>query len=144
MRRTPSSRRSPGSSTRPGCRPPWVSRRTAPPPARADEPRHPFPHVLRYTVDWLAEASPAEHAKPTRVTVSFNMHELGLSESQLRKMKDILGPDRYDEVSGVAILQGDIFDDLNQNAHYLGKAACTFYTSPAGDITERLMRAVKE
>ncbi|GBE58731.1 mitochondrial ribosomal S35, putative [Babesia ovata] len=101
-------------------------------PTMFDQPRHDFPHVLRYTVDWLAEASPGEHEKLTKVTLSFNMHDLGLSEMQLRKMKEILGPDNYDEASGVAILQGDIFETLNHNAHYLG------------DITERLMRAVRE
>lgn len=36
-------------------------------------------------------------------------------------MKEILGEDRYDDDSGVAILQGDIFDNLNANAHYLGR-----------------------
>ncbi|ORM39895.1 uncharacterized protein BXIN_1347 [Babesia sp. Xinjiang] len=101
-------------------------------PTTFDQSRHNFPHVLRYKVEWLAEASPADNPKPTKVTVSFNMNELGLSERQLRKMKEILGTDHYDEASGIAILQGDIFDNLNHNAHYLG------------DITERLMTAVKE
>ncbi|GFE53421.1 mitochondrial ribosomal protein S35, putative [Babesia ovis] len=101
-------------------------------PTTFGDVRHNFPHVLRYTVNWLAEASPAENTGPSKVTLSFDMNKLGLNERQLLKLKEILGPDNYDEQSGIAILQADIFDNLNQNAHYLG------------DITQRLMNAVKD
>ncbi|KAK1932764.1 hypothetical protein X943_000680 [Babesia divergens] len=91
-------------------------------PTTLDTPRHPFPHVIRYTVDWLATASPSDEHKNSKITVSFNMKDLGLSSRQIKKMKEILGEDRYDDDSGVAILQGDIFDNLNANAHYLGRS----------------------
>lgn len=49
-------------------------------PTTLDTPRHNFPHVLRYTVDWLAEASPSDEPKKSGITVSFNMNELGLTD----------------------------------------------------------------
>ncbi|EDO08382.1 Mitochondrial ribosomal subunit family protein [Babesia bovis T2Bo] len=100
-------------------------------PTTFGQARHNFPHVLRYRVNWLAQASPANLPQPTKVTLSFNFNDLGISDEQIRKLKEILGRDNYDESSNIAILQADIFDNLVHNAHYLG------------DITERLMKEVK-
>ncbi|KAK2196434.1 Ribosomal protein S24-S35 [Babesia duncani] len=85
-----------------------------------DGQRHDFPHELSYTVEWFGSASPAKIKSDKSVTLTFNVNDLNLTPMQTQKMIKILGS-KYDETTASVKLIGNIFDDLNRNAAYLGK-----------------------
>uniref|UniRef100_A0A3B0N4K2 Mitochondrial ribosomal subunit protein, putative n=1 Tax=Theileria annulata TaxID=5874 RepID=A0A3B0N4K2_THEAN len=90
-------------------------------PKTLNHTRHEFPHTLHYKVDWYGSSTPCPYPPDNRCYVSFNFKDLNLSYKQLEGLKEILGPKRYDLKSGICVLESDLFDNLNQNASYLGK-----------------------
>ncbi|KEP64889.1 UNVERIFIED_CONTAM: hypothetical protein HHA_203620 [Hammondia hammondi] len=93
--------------------------------------RFDFPHTVHYDVFW-GPPQVEEEPNKTGCWVSFRVADLKLSDSQAQRLLDILGPERYDEQTGVACLEADVFPQLNHNAAYLG------------DILQQLMREVKK
>ncbi|EPR61704.1 ribosomal subunit [Toxoplasma gondii RUB] len=93
--------------------------------------RFDFPHTVHYDVFW---GPPQVEEEPNKsgCWVSFRVADLKLSDSQEQRLLDILGPERYDEQTGVVCLEADVFPQLNHNAAYLG------------DILQQLMREVKK
>ncbi|UVC50121.1 hypothetical protein MACK_003990 [Theileria orientalis] len=90
-------------------------------PKTISNSRHNFPHSIHYKVDWYGASTPGPHASDNSFYVSFNWKDLNLSPVQIDGLKEILGPNRYDSESSICVLESNIFDNLNQNASYLGK-----------------------
>nr|CEL66321.1 TPA: 3'-5' exoribonuclease CSL4, related [Neospora caninum Liverpool] len=93
--------------------------------------RFDFPHTFHYDVFW-GPPQVEEEPNKTACWVSFHVADLKLSDSQEQRLLDILGPERYDEQTGIACLEADVFPQLNHNAAYLG------------DILQQLMREVQK
>ncbi|PFH34531.1 hypothetical protein BESB_065640 [Besnoitia besnoiti] len=93
--------------------------------------RFDFPHTLHYDVFW-GPPQVEEEPNKTACCVSFRVADLKLSARQEQRLLDILGPERYDEQTGIACLEADAFPQLNHNAAYLG------------DLLQQLMREVKK
>ncbi|SIO73603.1 mitochondrial ribosomal protein S35 precursor, putative [Babesia microti strain RI] len=100
-------------------------------PRTFDTNRFTFPHALHYKIIWRGEAV-VKHTPLYAVAVTFNLYDLPLNSRQIDHVKEILGPQRFDESSGIAMLYADIFPELNHNAAYLG------------DITECLIKEAKK
>ncbi|CBZ52351.1 3'-5' exoribonuclease CSL4, related [Neospora caninum Liverpool] len=83
--------------------------------------RFDFPHTFHYDVFW-GPPQVEEEPNKTACWVSFHVADLKLSDSQEQRLLDILGPERYDEQTGIACLEADVFPQLNHNAAYLGES----------------------
>ena len=105
-------------------------------PATFFHDRFPFPHILTYKAYW---GPPTVQSNPNRtsesvesVSVSFRVKDLLLKQEEAQRLLDILGPDRFDESTGVAVITTDVFPNRNHNAALLG------------DILQQLIRVSKE
>ena len=98
--------------------------------------RFPFPHILTYKAYW---GPPTVESNPNRtsgsvdsVSVSFRVQDLLLKEHEIQRLLDIVGPDRFDEPTGVVVVSADVFPNRNHNASFLG------------DVLQQLIRLSKE
>lgn len=91
-----------------------------------------FPHTLSYKVYW---GPPSVEEEPNKYegsmvgcSVAARLQDLPLTQQQKERLVDIVGPGRVDEVTGVVVLEADVFPDRNHNAALLG------------DMWEKLLR----
>lgn len=86
--------------------------------------RFPFPHILTYKAYW---GPPTVDSNPNRtsqsvdgVSVSFRVEDLPFKRHEIEKLLDIVGPQRFDEATGVVTVTADVFPNRNHNAACLG------------------------
>jgi Mitochondrial ribosomal subunit protein len=97
--------------------------------------RFEFPHVFKYQ-SYFGPPSVQDHNitghTTTLVTVSFKLSDLKLTYDQSDFLKEVIGHRRYDKITDVVTIEGDIFNSVNENAAYLG------------DLLESLIKESKE
>lgn len=91
-----------------------------------------FPHTLSYKVYWgppsVMDEPNINEGSMVGCTLAARLEDLPLTQRQKERLLDIIGADRFDEETGVFVLEADVFPDRNHNAALLG------------DMVEQLLR----
>ena len=94
--------------------------------------RFDFPHMLHYKAYWgppTVETDPNKYeGSMVGVSMSFCVDDLDMKPHEKERLVDIIGPNRYDEETGVVTVHADIFPERNHNAAFLG------------DVVQQLLR----